>query len=345
MIIRSLKIEHIRTHDSFHHKLSPNVTFITGANGSGKTTLLESIMVALGGKSFKGSDRELLKADTEWWRIDMELDEQTRTVKFNPSHPSKRKAFTIDDKTTARMPVAAVYPTVLFEPDDLLLLHGSPSRRRQFIDRFAAQISPQYTKVLHRYERALQQRNKLLKTGGNQDALFAWNVSLSDYGSQIIDARVRLIERLNNGLNATYDTIAQTDDTVSVHYSYTLIDNTQQKLLAELEARYERDKILGVTTVGPHRHDVLFEFNSSSAVSVASRGEVRTIILALKFLEVDIIQQLTGQPPVVLLDDVFSELDEKRQTHLATKFKDHQIIMTSASANASLDKAMVIRLR
>lgn len=344
MIIQSLTVENIRTHDSFKHKLSPNVTLITGPNGCGKTTLLEAIMVALSGKSFKGTDKELLRRDGEWWRIDVKLDEQTRTVKFNPINPTKRKTFVIDDKTTARMPAAAAYPIVLFEPEDLRLLHGSPSRRRQFIDRFAAQIEPGYNKILHRYERALQQRNKLLKMGGTPDSLFAWNVSLSDYGSQIINARVRLIERLNAGLNSTYDTIAQSNDYVSIHYSHTLIDHTQQKLLRELESQFERDRILGVTTVGPHRHDVLFEFNSSPAISVASRGEVRTIVLALKFLEVDIIQQLTGSPPIVLLDDVFSELDERRQTHLATKFKDHQIIMTSASANATLDNAMVIRL-
>lgn len=344
MIIRSVSVENVRTHDSFRHDLSPNVTLITGLNGSGKTTLLEAIAVALGGKSFKGSDRELLRRESEWWRIDVECDEQLRTVKFNPSHPTKRKTFVIDDKTTARIPVGAVYPTVLFEPDDLRLLNGSPSRRRQFIDRFAAQVNPGYGKNLRRYERALLQRNKLLKMGSTPNDLFAWNVSLSEYGSQIIDARVKLIEQLNLGFDATYNTIAQSDDAVSIHYSHTLIDNTQQKLLRELEQQYERDRIIGSTSVGPHRHDVLFQFNSSPATSVASRGEVRTIILALKFLEVDIIQKLTGLPPIVLLDDVFSELDETRQTHLATKFKDHQIIMTSASTTATLDNALVIQL-
>lgn len=344
MIIRSLAVENIRTHDSFYHELSPNVTLITGPNGGGKTTLLEAIMVALGGKSFKGTDKELLRIGGQWWRIDIELDEQSRTVKFNPTHPTKRKEFVVDDKKTARIPRSAVYPLVLFEPEDLRLLHGSPSRRRKFIDTFVAQIEPEYSKILRRYERALQQRNKLLKTHATTNNLFAWNVSLSEYGAQIIDARVRLIEQLNSGLNSVYNTIASSDDSVSIHYSHTLIDNTQQKLLRELESRLEHDRVLGATSVGPHRHDVLFEFNKSPAMSVVSRGEARTIVLALKFLEVDIIQQLTNQQPIVLLDDVFSELDERRQTHLTTKFKDHQIIMTSASANASLDNALVIRL-
>lgn len=344
MIIKSLSVENVRTHKAFRHELSPNVTLVTGQNGSGKTTLLEAIMIALRGKSFKGTDKELLRQGGEWWRIDIELDEQTRIVKFNPVTPAKRKQFVVDDKITARLPAAAAYPTVLFEPDDLRLLNGSPSRRRQFIDRFAGQLNPGYSRILHRYERALLQRNKLLKTGSAPNSLFAWNVSLSEYGAQIIDARVRLVEQLNLGLQETYDTIAQSKDIVAIHYSHTLIDNTQQKLLRELEQQYERDRILGSTSVGPHRHDVLVDFNGSPAASVASRGEVRTVVLALKFLEVDIVQQLVGQPPIVLLDDVFSELDEARQTHLATKFKNHQIIMTSASVGATLDNAMVIEL-
>jgi DNA replication and repair protein RecF len=225
------------------------------------------------------------------------------------------------------------------------LLHGSPTRRRQFIDRFASQLVPGYSRVLRRYERALSQRNRLLKSGGSDQALFAWNVSLAQYGAQIVDVRVRLIERLNAGLEPTYRTIAQTKDNVSLHYSHTVIDHTEQKLLAELEARTERDRILGFTSVGAHRHDVLFSFNGAPAIGSASRGEVRTIILALKFLEVDIIQEVSGLPPVVLLDDVLSELDDRRQSHLATKFQSHQIIMTSTNPPTIIGEAKVIKLR
>ena len=300
--------------------------------------------MALGGHSFKGTDSELLQRDAEWWRIDLKLDDQLRTVKYQPAIP-KKKQFVIDDKINLRLPASSRYPTVLFEPEDLRLLHGSPSRRRQFIDRFAAQLVPDYGRVLRRYERALLQRNKLLKRQASAEELFAWNISLAKYGAQIIDIRVRLIERLNAGLQPTYDTIAQTKDAVSLHYSHTVIDHTEQKLLTELESRMERDQLLGFTSIGPHRHDVLFRFNDAPAIGSASRGEVRTIILALKFLEVDIVQEVTGLQPVVLLDDVLSELDDKRQSHLATKFQDHQIIMTSTNPPAILGDAKVIRLR
>jgi len=344
MIIRSLTVENVRSHRRFSRQFSRNVTVVTGPNGSGKTSLIEAVMVALSGHSFKDSDNELLRREAEWWRIDVQLDDQLRTVKFQPDAP-KKKQFIIDDKPSARLPVAARYPIVLFEPDDLRLLHGSPTRRRQFIDRFAAQLIPDYSKVIRRYERALRQRNRLLKNGAGHDQLFAWNVSLAQYGAQIIDVRTRLVERLNAGLGGTYRTIAQTKDVVELHYSHTVIDQTEQKLLAELEARTERDQILGFTSVGPHRHDVLIRFNEAPAIGSASRGEVRTIILALKFLEVDILQEVTDLPPVILLDDVLSELDDKRQSHLATKFQNHQIIMTSTNPPSVVGDAKVIRLR
>ena len=343
MIIRSLAVENVRSHRHFSKKFSTTVTVITGPNGSGKTSVIEAIMVALGGHSFKATDAELLRHEAEWWRIELLIDDQVRTVKYQPG-ATKPKQFIVDDKTSIRLPQAMKYPIVLFEPDDLRLLHGSPTRRRQFIDQFAGQLIPGYSRVLRRYERALLQRNRLLKSGGSDNALFAWNVSLAQYGAQIIDVRTRLTERLNSGLNSTYRTIAQTKDKVVIRYSHTGSDY-EQKLLTELEMNTERDRILGFTSVGPHRHDVLFDFNGAKAVGSASRGEVRTIILALKFLEVDIVQEVTGHPPVVLLDDVLSELDDKRQSHLATKFQNHQIIMTSTNPPAIIGQAKVIKLR
>lgn len=343
-MIQSLAVEHLRSHRKFSRQLSRTVTIITGRNGSGKTSLIEAITVALRGKSFKGGDDDLLRHNSDWWRIDLQLGDEVRVVKYQPDQP-KKKTFVIDDKTYQRLPLTARYPVVLFEPDDLRLLGGSPTRRRQFVDRLASQLIPDYTKVIHRYERALLQRNRLLKNGTSSDALFAWNVSLAKYGAQIIDIRIRLIERLNEKLNKTYKTIAQKNDSVSIHYSHTVIDHTEQKILNELEAKTERDKILGYTSVGPHRHDVVFRFNDMSASDAASRGETRTIILALKFLEVELIEDVVEKQPVILLDDVLSELDDKRQLHLATKFQNHQIIMTSTNPPAGFGDAKIIKLR
>ncbi len=345
MIISSLQVQNVRTHELFTHTLSPRVTLITGRNGSGKTSLIEALTIALQGSSFKGSDAEVLRYEAPWWRIDLRSDEGDRVVKFDPSRTSGRKQFEVDGKTAYRLTPAYKYPIVLFEPDDLRLLNGSPARRRQFIDRFIAQLDVEYAQALRKYERALRQRNTLLKqTGIHDDDLFVWNVALGEYGAMIIERRVKFLERLNAELNATYNTIAQSHDTVSVHYSHTVIDNIKQKLISELHAHLNRDRLLGYTSTGPHRHDVIFRFNGMPALSVASRGEVRSIVLALKFLEVDIIEEITGKQPIILLDDVFGELDQERQTHLATKFHDKQIIMTSASSAATIDEASVITL-
>lgn len=326
-----LAVQHIRSHDRYDVELSPGVTVITGPNGSGKTTLLESLYISLQGSSFKGSDMDILKTDKPWWKIDILLDDQQkRTVKFDPSRTSGRKQFVIDSKNLYRMSPKHKYPVVLFEPEDLRLLHGSPARRRQFIDRFISQLNPLYGVALRKYERALRQRNNLLKRFNTpSDQLFAWDIALAEHGAYIIEQRIAFIEQINAKLNDAYQDIAHSHDEVSVHYSHTYVGDIKQKLLGELHAHIDRDRQLGNTSVGPHRHDVMFEFNHSPALSVASRGEVRTIVLALKFLEVDIIEQLSGLKPLILLDDVFSELDLERQKSLSDTIRTHQIVITS----------------
>ena len=345
MNITSLRVQSIRNHRDFSCRFSPGVTVITGANGNGKTSLIEAVYIALQGTSFRGTDNEVLQTDTEWWRIDLGTDKGERIVRFEPGRATRKKQFDVDGKTMARLSPSAKYPVVLFEPDDLRLLHGSPSRRREFIDRFIAHIDPRYALAVRRYDRALKQRNNLLKQeNSTRDDLFVWDVALGEYGAQMVETRIAFIERINQYLNDTYHTIAHTSDTVSVHYSHTLIGSTKQRLVGELYARFALDKQTGFTSIGPHRDDMLFRFNDKPALKVASRGEIRSIMLALKFIEVDIVAETTGLTPIILLDDVFSELDAQRQTHVTTQFKDHQIIMTSASSAGMLDDATVIDL-
>ena len=333
--IKKIHVQHIRSHDNYLVELSPEVTIITGANGTGKTSLLEAIYITLQGTSFRGSDSDILRKEHEWWRIDTILDDQPRTVKFDVNKLSARKQFEIDNKTTARIPAKLKHPVVLFEPEDLRLLHGSPARRRQFIDRFISQLNPLYGPTLRKYERSLKQRNNLLKNAAiSDDELFAWNISLADHGAFVIEQRIAFIEQINQNLNTLYQEIAGTHDEVSIHYSHTFVGDIKQKLLNELHAHLGRDRYLGNTSVGPHRHDVIFQINHSPALSTASRGEARTIVLALKFLEVSIIEQLTEKQPIILLDDVFSELDANRQKLLTSQLKGHQIIITSATSHA-----------
>lgn len=335
--VRKLQVQHVRSHSAMSVQLSPQVTLITGLNGSGKTSLIEAIYIAFQGSSFKGADSDVLQRGESWWRIDMTLiDDSVRTVKFDSEKATGRKQFTVDSKTMYRLAPRYKYPVVLFEPDDLRLLHGSPTRRRQFIDRFISQLDPLYAAALRKYDRALKQRNNLLKKySTSDDELFVWNVALAEHGAYIIEQRIQFIERINQELNDGYQAIAHSDDIVSVHYSHTLVGNVQQKLLGELHAHSERDKLLGYTSIGPHRHDVLFIFNTTPALSSASRGEIRSIVLALKFLEISIIKQITGQTPIVLLDDVFSELDETRQKALTQSDFGAQIIIATTNSHNS----------
>ncbi len=345
MRISKIRVQNIRVHDDIQRTLSPEVTLITGGNGSGKTSLIEAVTVALRGTSFRGTDNELLRYGATWWRIDIATDAGERVVKFDPSRQYGKKQFIVDEKTSYRLSSTHKYPVVLFEPDDLRLLHGSPSRRREFIDRFISQLNPLYPSLLRKYDRALKQRNALLKNPSTtRDDLFVWDIAIGEYGATIVEQRIHHIERLNAELDTTYNTIAQSNDVVSMHYSHTVIGDVKQRIISELHARMERDRILGYTSIGPHRDDVAFRFNGNAALAVASRGEVRSIVLALKFLEVDTITDMTGHQPIILLDDVFGELDSARQTHLTTKFSGKQIIMTSASTAAALDTATLIHL-
>ncbi len=314
--VKKLYIQNIRSHTNLMIELSPKVTVITGSNGSGKTTLIEAIYLALQGSSFKGTDSELLRHNTPWWSINIEFDDENkRTIKFDPSKSSGRKQFVIDDKTMYRLMPKYHFPVVL--------------------DRFISQLNPQYKINLHKYERALKQRNNILKNNHiNSDDLFVWDIAISEYGSYIIEQRIIFIEKLNSQLNDFYNKIANSSDTISIHYSNTYIGDIKQKILSELHAHIGKDRILGFTSIGPHRHDVIFQYNNSPALSVASRGEVRSIVLALKFLEVEIIKQITDIEPIILLDDVFSELDEDRQKSLLTP--DTQIIITSTSAPSNI---------
>lgn len=346
MLVSRIDVQHVRAHKAYSLPLASNVTLVMGTNGSGKTSLIEALYIALQGSSFKGTDSDVLARHETWYRIDVKFhDDSTRSVKFDSNKETGRKQFIVDSKVNYRLLPQYKHPIVLFEPDDLRLLSGSPARRRQFIDRFIAQLDSRYSSALRRYERALKQRNAILKSPGvSNDSLFAWDVSLSEYGAYIISQRLWFIGKLNDDINNAYNSISHTSDRVEIAYSQKHHDNMQQKLLAELHSHTERDKLLGFTSVGPHRDDVLFYFNSSPALAVASRGEARSIILALKFLEVSLIEAFLDRQPIVLLDDVFSELDKDRQDYLIDSMKGNQIIITSATNNSTIEAERVVTL-
>mgnify|MGYP000993502997 FL=1 len=332
MILKTLRVQNFRTHSDFILEIGEKSTLISGANGSGKTSLLEAIYFALQGTSFRSSDKEILRNDgSSWFRIDLkDSKDSLRTIIFNDAIQKSKKQFLVDGNKKARLSANLRIPVVLFEPDDLQLLSGSPTRRRNFLDYFLSQIFPSFQLALARYNKALKQRNNLLKRDNvSKDELFPWNLMLAEYGAEIISKRQDFLELLNSKIEEVYFEISGVKDEIIIDYLGEKV--SKNEILAILSENIERDKILGYTNFGPHKHDIQFIFNKKPAQNVASRGENRSLVLALKFIETDILADLTSKRPIVLLDDVFSELDDERQKLLTKHFSKYQTIITSTN--------------
>ena len=332
MILKTLRVQNFRTHSDFILEIGEKSTLISGANGSGKTSLLEAIYFALQGTSFRSSDKEILRNDgSSWFRIDLkDSKDSLRTIIFNNAVQKSKKQFLVDGNKKARLSANLRIPVVLFEPDDLQLLSGSPTRRRNFLDYFLSQIFPSFQLALTRYSKALKQRNNLLKRDNvSKDELFPWNLMLAEYGAEIISKRQDFLELLNSKIEEVYFEISGVKDEIKIDYLGEKV--SKNEILAILSENIERDKILGYTNFGPHKHDIQFIFNKKPAQNVASRGENRSLVLALKFIETDILSDLTSKRPIVLLDDVFSELDDDRQKLLTKHFSKYQTIITSTN--------------
>ncbi len=328
MIIRSVKLMNFRSHESFVLECNPHTTTIVGENGCGKTSVLEAIYEALRGKSFRAVDREIVRRGAEFYRVELEYEDGRKTVVV---YDGQKKEFVAEDKKTRRLPKKSQYPIVLFEPDDLHLVGASPTSRRMYFDRMFSQLSDSYGMSLARYNKVLKQRNELLKKEDlRAEDLFAWDVLMTKHGAELAKARRDLVKKINEKFTETYRTIAQNADEVELKYSSEV--ESESEFLRILERDFERDLWLGHTGYGVHHDNYEFIFNKVKADGSASRGEVRSSVLALKFIEAEMILKVLGRKPVVLLDDVFSELDEMRQKCLVQNFRENQVILTSVGS-------------
>ncbi|MBR2803139.1 DNA replication and repair protein RecF [Candidatus Saccharibacteria bacterium] len=327
MIIQEITLTNFRNHEQYHLICDPDTTLIIGENGFGKTSILEAIYILTRGKSFRATDPDIIKHNTDYYRIELKYNNGEKII---ATYDNKNKTFLITDKKSRRLPKKNKYPVVLFQPSDLNLISGSPSRRRDYFDRFFGQLTESYSNALARYNKALHQRNELLKSDYfSPSNLFSWNVLLAKYGTIISEIRRQAINEINQQINDIYYSIAENSDQVELIYHTDVLHNQESEYLRQLEDNIEKDHIIGHTSYGIHRDDIGFEFNHKKADGSASRGETRSIILALKFTEANTIYDKLQQKPIVLLDDVFSELDEYRRKCLVKNFKDHQVIITS----------------
>lgn len=327
MIISSISLTNFRNHQSYHLDCQPDTTLILGENGCGKTSVLEAIYILTRGKSFRATDVDILKHGSEFYHIELKYNNgEVVTATFD----GNKKNFLVLDKKSTRLPKKHKYPVVLFLPSDLNLISGSPSRHRDYFDHIFSQISEEYAENLSKYEKTLRQRNELLKTTNiTNTMLFSWDLLLAKYGTKLYQLRREFVSNINQNLNNIYQSIAENYDYISLQYITELNNHDVSSYLNKLEQNQAKDICLGHTTFGVHRDDFVFYFNHKPADGSASRGETRSIILALKFMEAEIIYQKLHQKPLILLDDVFSELDSTRRKCLINNFKNHQVIITS----------------
>lgn len=323
------------------------VTAIIGPNGSGKTNILEAIYTLCMGKSFRDSDDDMITYEQEWCRIEGVIDSVNRELRYQPSN--KGKQLLVDGATKGRFTYRQQLPVVLFEPDDLLMIHGSPSARRKYLDDLLSRLSLPYRQLLHRYERVLTQRNNLLKQKQSmtqlKDNLFVWDVSLSELGAQLIRSRQELIARMNEDLSKIYSQVAQKTQSLSLEYTHPVTQVSETQIHHALAHHLDEDLRRGFTSIGPHRHDIDFILNTQPAKVTASRGEVRSIVLGLKTLEINLLEDQYATSPLFLCDDVFSELDESRATAVAELTQGStQMILTSTYVPNGLSSARQIDL-
>lgn len=339
-MISTIRLQNFRSYRDASFEFEPGVNIIVGPNASGKTNLLEAVMVLARGGSYRARDSELIRFEQPWARLDGNFEKQTRTSKLSLQGPVLQKDFEIDGKLFKRLSLERTVPVVFFEPNHLQLMTRGPEQRRDYFDELLERSRSGFKALASNYRRTLAQRNALLKHGRGQadKQLFVWNIRLSELGSQIAQARQELTNQINEDISKTYSRIARHKLSVEVRYDCQFpARGYASKLLHKLETGVQTDLERGFTGHGPHREDFIFYLDGQPAAQTASRGETRSLLLALKIFELNLIEKARGAKPIFLLDDVFSELDGARRHALVDRLKKHQTIITTTDADSVLE--------
>jgi len=335
-MIANLRLQNFRSYTDETFEFSPAVNIIVGPNASGKTNLLEAILVLARGSSYRAKDTELVAFGKPWARVDSLVDDaDTRVIKL-VNEPVPGKNYELSGKPYKRLSLAHSLPTVLFEPNNLQLLHGSPDGRRNYLDELLEQQVANYGTARRNYRRILAQRNALLKRAKKptNEELFPWNLRLSEFGAYIARQRTTLAETINARLDEKYKELATRKTATELIYDAQFpVDSYETHMLKKLESNLAVDALRGFTTAGPHREDFRVLFDGHEAEETASRGETRTLVLALKIIELELLEETRGTQPLLLLDDVFSELDGARRHALTDHLKRYQTFITTTDAD------------
>jgi DNA replication and repair protein RecF len=363
VFLNRLHLRHFRNYRDQEIIFSAPKTILLGDNAQGKSNLLEAVELLSTLKSHRVSrDRDLVLAGETESKITAQLTRKHGSIDLALTVRDKgRRTATVNRENLKRqLDFLGILNAVEFSALDLDLVRGNPETRRHWIDSLLFQIEPVYAHILHEYQRVLKQRNSLLKQADERTLdpaeLESWNHQLIITGTKVIRRRARIIDRLAPIARAWHTKISKDTEQLTITYTpnITAEENTPESIyqafVDRLHLRRAAEQSLGNTLVGPHRDEIELTINDTPAKSYGSQGQQRTLVLALKLAELELIEQIVGEPPLLLLDDVLAELDLTRQNQLLSVIEDRfQTIITTTHLGAFdakwLDSSQILHVR
>ena len=337
MVIKSLSLIDYRNYETLDIEFESGTNILYGDNAQGKTNILEAIYLSATTKSHKGSkDSDIIRFDREEAHIRSILEKEEVETRIDMHlRKNKTKGIAIDGiKIKKAAELLGLMNVVFFSPEDLGIIKNSPAERRRFIDMELCQLDSFYLYNLNHYNKIINQRNHLLKdmyyNPELKDTLKIWDSQLVSYGTKIINRRIEFINDLNEIINSIHRSISGGKEDIHIEY---IANCDADKLEDTISKSYDKDIRLKQTTVGPHRDDISFIVKDSDNNTIdirkyGSQGQQRTAALSLKLSEIELVKKLIKDNPILLLDDVLSELDSNRQNYLLDSIGDIQTIIT-----------------
>ncbi len=343
MYITSLAVKNFRNLADFTLKFDRKSNIIIGDNAQGKTNILEAVYTAINAKSFRTrNDLELINSCQNYCHINLNFikNQREQQIEMIISRDAKKKIKINQVAISKTFELIGYLNVILFAPEDLKLIKGGPTERRRFLDREISNINRNYLNSLIKYHRVLNQKNRFLKVckeSDNWQSFEIWDEQLAKYAQKIIKKRIEYIKLLNEKARLIHAEISGKNEVIRLEYNSDLIAETEteieKKILLKLEKSRQRDIKYGYTTVGPQRDDLTILINDQNIKKYGSQGQQRSALLAIKLAQIEIIKDIVGEYPILMLDDVMSELDSNRQIHLLTEIKRTQTILTTTDLN------------